>query len=98
MFVVFLRFGSQKARAAEFMEAHNRWIQEGIAAGAFLVVGSLKPQAGGAILAYGLSGEELHARVQEDPFVQHGVVSAEIHEIAPARADERLAFLLGAPA
>jgi len=47
MFVVFLRFGSQKTRAAEFMEAHNRWIQEGI---------------------------------------------------APARADDRLAFLLGAPA
>lgn len=98
MFIVFLRFGSHKARAAEFMEAHNHWIQEGIAAGVFFLVGSLKPQAGGVIVAHGLTGEELRARVQEDPFVQHDVVSAEIHEIAPARVDERLAFLLGAPA
>lgn len=98
MFIVFLRFGQHKARAPEFMEAHNRWIQDGIAAGVFLVVGSLKPQAGGAILAHGLSGEELRVRVQQDPFVQHGVVSAEIHEIAPSRVHDRMAFLLGAPA
>ena len=29
----------------------------------------------------------------EDPFVAEGVVAAEIHEIAPARTDDRLAFL-----
>jgi uncharacterized protein YciI len=98
MFVVFLRFGPHKARAAEFMEAHNRWIQDGIAAGVFLVVGSLKPQAGGAVLAHGVSADALRARVEQDPFVQHGVVSAEIHEIAPARTDARLGFLLEAAA
>lgn len=48
MFVVTLRSGSRQSRAAGFMEAHNRRIQEGIAAGAFLVAGSSKPQAGGA--------------------------------------------------
>jgi len=31
--------------------------------------------------------------VNGDPFVIENVVSAEIHEIAPARTDERLAFL-----
>jgi hypothetical protein len=31
----------------------------------------------------------------QDPFVAEGVVSAEILEIAPGRADERLKFLLG---
>jgi hypothetical protein len=38
---------------------------------------------------------ELQARVDADPFVAENVVSAEIMEIAPARADERLGFLLG---
>jgi hypothetical protein len=31
--------------------------------------------------------------VNDDPFVLHGVVEAEILEIAPARTDERLAFI-----
>lgn len=98
MFIVFLRFGAQKARAAEFMEAHNRWIQDGIAAGVFLVVGTLKPQAGGALLAHGLSAEALRERLAEDPFVRHGVVETEVHEIAPARTDARLGFLVAAAA
>jgi hypothetical protein len=33
--------------------------------------------------------------VNDDPFVVEDVVSAEILELAPSRADERLAFLLG---
>jgi uncharacterized protein YciI len=94
MFIVFLRFAAQKARAGQFMEEHKRWIQQGLSDGVFLLVGSLQPQAGGAILAHGLSAEALQARVQQDPFVVHEVVRAEIHEIAPSRAHERMAFLL----
>jgi hypothetical protein len=33
--------------------------------------------------------------VNDDPFVAEKLVSAEILEIAPSRADERLNFLLG---
>ena len=51
MFIVFLRFAAQKARAGEFMEDHKRWIQQGLSDGAFVLVGTLQPQAGGAILA-----------------------------------------------
>jgi hypothetical protein len=32
--------------------------------------------------------------VKDDPFVAEGVVSAEIIEIAPAKTDERLNFLV----
>ena len=35
------------------------------------------------------------ARVSQDPFVAENVVSAEIMEITPASADERLSCLLG---
>ncbi|MGW0201227.1 hypothetical protein [Nonomuraea sp. NPDC003201] len=49
---------------------------------------------GGAVLAHGTSLEELEKRVENDPFVAENVVTAEIIEIAPGMADERLSFLL----
>lgn len=93
MFIVLLRFSSNKARAGQFMEGHNTWIRRGFDDGVFLMAGSLQPRAGGGILAHNTSLEDLQDRVKDDPFVAEDVVSAEILEIAPARADERLAFL-----
>lgn len=94
MFVVLLRFSDHKARAAELMAAHNAWIQQGIDDGVLLLVGSLQPAAGGALLAHGVSRGDLDTRLRQDPFVDAGVVRAEILEIAPNRADARLGFLL----
>ena len=94
MFIVLLRFGENKSKAPEFMEGHNAWIRDGLADGVFLVVGSLKPSAGGAILAHGADRAALEARVHSDPFVAEGVVEAEILEVSPGKADPRLAFLL----
>ncbi|MEM7636609.1 MAG: hypothetical protein AAF299_18730 [Pseudomonadota bacterium] len=94
MFVVLLKFAADKARAGDFMDAHKAWIKDGFDDGVFLMVGSLQPQLGGAILAYGTSLPDLQARVAKDPFVVENIVSADIHEITPARADERLGFLL----
>lgn len=95
MFVVLLRFSENKARASEFMEGHNAWIARGFDEGAFLMVGSLQPGLGGAIVAHNTSRPELESRVAGDPFVMENVVSAEILEISPGRADERLQFLVG---
>lgn len=95
MYVVLLKFAGNKARAPALMEGHKAWIQQGLDDGVFLVVGSLQPAAGGAILAHGASPEDLRARVEEDPFVKEDVVRAEILEIAPNRADPRLGWLLG---
>lgn len=92
MFVVTLKF-ADKAKAPQFMEGHNAWIRRGFDDGVFLLVGSLQPNAGGAILAHNVTRNEIEARVEQDPFVAEGVVTAEIIEIAPARADDRLAFL-----
>ena len=94
MFVVFLRFSENKARAGEFMADHNAWLQRGMADQVILVAGSLQPAAGGAILAHNTTREDLEARLNQDPFVAQMIVSAEIHEITPALADERLGFLL----
>ncbi|NNJ76600.1 MAG: hypothetical protein HKP56_15745 [Anderseniella sp.] len=94
MFVVLLKFAADRGRAGEFMDAHKAWIKRGFDDGVFLMAGSLQPQLGGAIMAHNTSLLELQGRVNEDPFVAENIVSADIHEITPAKADERLGFLL----
>lgn len=94
MFMVLLKFSDNKAQAGELMVGHNEWISRGFEEGVFLMVGSLQPGLGGAIMAHNISLADLEARVNDDPFVAQNVVSAEIHEITPSRADERLQFLV----
>jgi uncharacterized protein YciI len=94
MFIVLLRFSENRARSGEFLEGHKAWIQRGTEDGVFLLVGSLEPKLGGAILAHGVSLAELERRVDADPFVEHRVVNAEILQVNPSRADERLRILL----
>lgn len=94
MFVVFLKFSANRDRAGAFMDDHNGWLKRGFDDGVFVLAGSLQPRLGGGILAHGISREELEARVAEDPFVAEGIVSAEITELAPAKADPRLNFLV----
>lgn len=94
MFVVILRFSENKSQAGAFMEGHNQWIRKGFEDGIFLMVGSLQPGLGGSVIAHGVSREALEGRVSEDPFVAENIVTAEILEIEPKKADERLSFLL----
>ncbi len=93
MFLILLRFAGNKAAAADHLTAHNAWIQRGFNDGTFLVVGTIQPAAGGAILAHGDTRSNLEQRVAEDPFVAERVVLPEIIEIAPNKTDERLRFL-----
>ena len=95
MHIVLLKFADNRAKAGELMDGHNAWLARGFDDGVFLLAGSLAGGQGGAIVAHGAAREALERRVGEDPVVAGGVVRAEIVEIAPARADERLGFLLG---
>ena len=94
MFIVLLKFSNNKSQAGQLMNAHNAWLKQGFDDGIFLLAGSLQPQQGGAIIAHNTSLSELENRVNEDPFVAESVVSAEVLEISPAKAEERLTFLL----
>jgi len=94
MFFVFLKFSNNKQSAAELMQAHLAWIQQGLDDHVFLLVGSLKPNLGGGVLAHQCSLQQLQQRIHQDPFVEHDVVTAEIIEFAPSKADDRLAFVL----
>ena len=94
MFVVLLKFSDHKAKAGQFMEGHKEWLKRGFDDGVFLLAGSLQPNAGGGILAHNTSLPELQGRVRDDPFVAEKVVSAEILEITPSKAEARLDFLV----
>jgi len=93
MFIVFLRLSDNRAAAPRLMEGHKAWIARGVADGVFLLVGTLQPAAGGAILAHGATRAELEARLAEDPFVAEDVARPEVHEVSPVRGDPRLGFL-----
>ena len=95
MFVVLLKFSGNKDRAGQFMDGHKEWLKRGFDEGVFLLAGSLQPNSGGGILAHNTSLSDLQSRVEADPFVEKDVVNAEILEIAPSKADERLKFILG---
>ena len=94
MFVVLLKFSENKAQASQFMDGHNQWLKRGFDEGVFLLAGSLQPSLGGSIMAHNTTLSDLQNRVQEDPFVAEKVVSVEILEISPAKADERMQFLI----
>lgn len=96
MFIVLLKFSGNKAKAGQFHDGHRAWLKLGFDEGVFLLAGSLQPNLGGGILAQASSLPDLQRRVDADPFVAEGVVTAEIVEIAPSRADDRLSFLLPA--
>lgn len=93
MFIITLILTEKKSQAKDFMAAHNEWISKGFDDGLFLLVGSLKPQAGGSILAVAESRELIETRIAEDPFVREGIAKAHIQQVSPARTDARLSFL-----
>lgn len=96
MFIIYLKFAQNKSKAPEHMAGHNQWIAQGFADGVFLIVGGLRPEGGGAIIAHGEDRRAIEARIAADPFVQEGIVTFEIQDVAPGQADERLSFLLDA--
>ncbi len=94
MFIVLLKFSENKGQASQFMEGHKEWVKRGFDEGVFLLAGSLQPNLGGGIVAHNTSLSDLQCRVNNDPFVAENIVSAEVLEITPSKADERLGFLL----
>ncbi|GLQ16483.1 YciI family protein [Maritalea porphyrae] len=93
MFVILLKF-ADKSKAKEHMQGHNDWIDQGIKDGTFLVVGSLQPNLGGAIISVGSNRADIEARINQDPFVKHSVVDAEILEITPNRIADAMAGVI----
>ena len=94
MFVILLKFSTNKAKAGQFMDRHNAWLREGFAKGTFVLSGSIQPKAGGAVLAHNATPEQIRAILNEDPFVAEDVVTAEIVEISASKSIPELGFLI----
>lgn len=92
MYLVLLRL-ADGSRISEHLEGHKRWLQRGFDDTVFFLTGGIPQQGGGAILAAGLSAEDLRARLDDDPFVAQGVVTPEVVELETTMTDPRLAFL-----
>ena len=95
MFIVLLKFSTNRDQAGKFIEGHREWLQDGFDDGTFLLAGSIEPGTGGAVVAHNTTLAALQERVNGDPFVEGKVVEVEIVEISPSRADRQLEFLLG---
>lgn len=95
MHIIFLKFGLNRAQAGQWMAEHVRWIQQGIDDGSFLMAGSLDSGQGGVVLAANMDREAIQHRVDQDPFVIHNVVTADIQTVAPSLMAQAMAPLLG---
>jgi len=94
MFIILLKFSDNKSQAPEYMQGHKDWIKCGFDESLFLIVGSIKPNIGGCIIAHNTSLEKLQQYVNEDPFVAKNIVTAEVLEVSANQVDKRLNFLL----
>jgi uncharacterized protein YciI len=93
MYIVLLRL-ADGSKAPAHLDGHKAWLQEGFADEVFFYVGGVHDGGGGAVLAAGISADQLLQRVSEDPFVVEGVVTPEIIELDTTMSDPRLAFLV----
>jgi uncharacterized protein YciI len=93
MVFIQLKFSDNKVLAKDYMAEHNAWLQKAFDEGVFLLSGSLKGGAGGVILA-NVSGSELDARIASDPFIEHGIVAAEIIEFSVGKHQASLTAAL----
>lgn len=94
MFVVLLKFSSNRANAGQFLDGHNGWLKDGFDKGIFLLAGTIQPKFGGTVFAHNVTLEQLQEIVKKDPFVTEDVVMSEIIEITPSKACAQLSFLL----
>ncbi|HHM05852.1 MAG TPA: hypothetical protein ENJ19_08925 [Gammaproteobacteria bacterium] len=94
MFVILLKFSDNKGQAGQYLDGHKAWLKRGFDEGVFVLAGSLQTNSGGGIIAHNTTLSELQDRVDSDPFVMKNIVTAEVLEITPSKADERLQFLL----
>jgi uncharacterized protein YciI len=96
MYIILLKFSENKSLASEYMSGHKEWIKTGYDQGKFLLVASIQPSSGGAIIAKGSSLKEIVELVELDPFVINKVVKPEVIEISPSSTSKQLEFLMEA--
>lgn len=93
MFIVLMHL-MDGSNASTYIEGHKAWIRKAFDEDVLFYVGGRRKGGGNAMIANGLSHEELSARVDQNPLVANGVVSAEIIELDTTLSDPRMAFMV----
>ncbi|WP_316504127.1 YciI family protein [Klebsiella michiganensis] len=81
---VTLTYLTQPDSISSQLDAHKQWLVRGFKEGKILFAGPLSNHAGGYILFQGDSVSEIQNYLQDDPFIIHNIVDAEIMGIEPA--------------
>jgi uncharacterized protein YciI len=97
MFVILVNYLKPLAEIDAHLEAHRRFLDDGLASGYLLAAGARIPRTGGIILAKAPTAQHLHAYLNEDPFSKLGLVSYEVLEFKPVKSDPRLQAILDEP-
>jgi hypothetical protein len=82
------------SKAPAHVDGHKDWIRQGFADGLLFYVGGRRGGGGNAMIANGGTPEELRSRVDQNPFVANGVVTAEIIELDTTMSDPRMGFMV----
>lgn len=93
MFIVLLSYVKPLEEVSRFLDSHRAWVQRGFEDGAFVLAGRQLPIIGGVLIALGSNRRALEDRIKQDPFILHGVATAQIIEFKPSKLDDRLSFL-----
>jgi len=89
MFVIELSYTAPLSEIDAAMKEHVAFLEQGYAAGVFLISGRKIPRDGGIILALGPDRAQLEALMRHDPFVARGLASVRVIEFrASQRADD----------
>ena len=94
MFVLLLTYTRPLDEVDALMSKHMAWLNDGYAAGRFLVSGRRIPRTGGVILARGDDRAEIEALAATDPFVAGGVATWEVVEFRASQVAKELRPLL----
>lgn len=66
------------------LDAHKQWLVRGFKEGRIIFAGPLNNGSGGYILFQGENVSDIHNFLQDDPFIIHDIVDAEVVSLEPA--------------
>jgi uncharacterized protein YciI len=85
LFYVDIEYKVDLDQAAQHMDSHLAFVDEGYARGFFLASGPKVPRSGGAILATASERHILEEFLAKDPFVTHDLIVLTVTEFMPRR-------------
>ncbi len=87
MFVIILTYTSALHDIDQYLEEHNKFLEDGYARREFIFSGRQVPRTGGMIVTRAESRDAVEAMIQDDPFHRHGLADYWIIEVKPTMYD-----------